>query len=198
MPGGSARGVSLDVELDRQARLAHLLDERRRAARGPAAARASASSSRGAGRAAGASRRAPRARSPRSTPSASRAGAWLAARARVGRACAWTTITLTLWATTSCSSRAMRARSSATASRARSSRSRSSRAARSRSRATSRRCRRTSRPTRNATTNVSDVPGREPCAWKMPPTARSTAVSAASTAPPPMSPRRASQCAPTE
>ena len=43
---------------------------------------------------------------------------------------AWTTITLTLWATRSCSSRAMRARSSATASWARSSCSRSSSSAR--------------------------------------------------------------------
>ena len=43
----------------------------------------------------------------------------------------WTAITLTAWATTSCSSRAIRARSSATASRARTSRSTSNRSARS-------------------------------------------------------------------
>ena len=53
------------------------------------------------------------------SPSSTREAAW-----------AWTTTTLRLWATTSCNSRAMRARSSATASRARRSRSCSSRAAR--------------------------------------------------------------------
>src|SRR5205085_2448631 len=65
----------------------------------------------------------------------------IASRARAGSvgtsrraAAAWTTITETLWVTTSCSSPAIRRRSAATASRARRSRSSSSASARSRSR----------------------------------------------------------------
>ena len=56
------------------------------------------------------------------TSSASRSFSW-SGSSRRRTAEAWTVITLTLWPTTSCSSRAMRARSSATASRACSSRS---------------------------------------------------------------------------
>ena len=63
-----------------------------------------------------------------------RRGPGRARRADALPACACTTMTLTLWATTSCSSRAMRPRSSLTAVRAFSSRSRSSRPAWSRRR----------------------------------------------------------------
>ena len=62
---------------------------------------------------------------------APRAGARCRGRVDCCAACDWITITLTLWATTSCSSRAIRVRSSATAARV-ASRSSSSRTARSR------------------------------------------------------------------
>src|SRR5436189_6027112 len=60
-------------------------------------------------------------------------------------------MTLTLWPTTSWSSRAMRARSSATAARARSSRFRSARAARSRASSASANLRPSAKPTTHTT-----------------------------------------------
>lgn len=65
-------------------------------------------------------------------------------------ASAWTTMTLRLWATTSCISRAMRVRSSATAARDSASRSRSRRSARSRSSAVRRALARKMWPTSQA------------------------------------------------
>ena len=109
------------LELDRQPGLAHPGDELSSWPREGCGARASSSSLR---------RSTPSRRRISSTASrpvasmASAPGAPPAARprARARAPWAWTTMTLTSWATTSCSSRAMRERSSATASRARSSR----------------------------------------------------------------------------
>ena len=112
--------------------------------------------------------------SPRSTPSSRRIStrAWrpvaaIASKAPAARsgsvatatgpASACTTIMLTWWATTSCSSRAIRARSEATARRASEARSRSSRAARSRSSAASARCTRARSPSTHAPASESET-----------------------------------------
>ncbi|OSY49161.1 hypothetical protein BG846_05283 [Streptomyces fradiae ATCC 10745 = DSM 40063] len=70
---------------------------------------------------------------------------------------AWTTMTDTLWATTSCSSRAIRARSAATATFACASRSRSSRSVRSSSWARYARRVRIESPSTQASTNGTDI-----------------------------------------
>ena len=115
--GRQRRGLALDVELDRQARAADLVQQRLDACRGPGWGASSISSP--SWRIAPSRRRisASAVRPACSTSwSASRSGA-SASGSRCRTAPTWSTITLTAWATMSCSSRAIRARSSATAMR---------------------------------------------------------------------------------
>ena len=77
----------------------------------------------------------------------------------------WSTITLTAWATMSCSSRAIRARSSATAMRAAASRSRSACAARSSAASACSARSRIAKPASQAIANSSGVKTRSPVEW---------------------------------
>ena len=124
------RGTPSTVKHDRQARRPHLFDQVLEWS-SPAAGRARARSRpRGAGRrAAGACRSAPCGRSRRSRRAPAGPGGIGASAYGAPSAC--TTMTQTLWAITSCSSRAILARSAAAAIWAWASRSVSSRAARS-------------------------------------------------------------------
>ena len=108
-----------------------------------------------------ASRRAPPGRSARRRAALrvpSPDGDWRRRRA----ADAWTVITLTLWPTTSCSSRAMRVRSSATASRACSTRSCSARASRCFASSASWNLRLSPNPIAHATVKTTDVKTKPP------------------------------------
>ena len=108
-------GLAVDVQPHGKPGAADLVQRASRGRRGPAGARARRRRRRGASpRAGGASRRAPCGR-----PARRRASASLSSASVSGSLCrtapTWSTITLTAWATMSWSSRAIRARSSATA-----------------------------------------------------------------------------------
>ena len=88
-----------------------------------------------------------------------------AAGIRCRTAPTWSTITLTAWATTSWSSRAIRARSSATATRAADSRSRSARSARSSAASACWLRSRSAKPTSQPTANRTGVKRKSPGPW---------------------------------
>ncbi len=114
-------------------------------------------------RAVGASPRAPCARPARRSERL--AVLRVAAGIRCRTAPTWSTITLTAWATTSWSSRAIRARSSATATRAADSRSRSARSARSSATSVCLTARAEAKPTSQPTANSTGVKMRSPAEW---------------------------------
>src|SRR5262249_55571153 len=133
-PGRQPHRVALDPQLDRQPRLARVLDQPLELleARLGRQCRSSLGVTQHAGHPPHPPRRILASAAPpvcSTTIRASLTRSWsCSSRRRTAEAC--TGMTLTLWPTTSWSSRAIRARSSATALRARSSRSRSARAAR--------------------------------------------------------------------
>ena len=118
-------GFALDVQLDRQARAPHLVEQRLEAVEAGLGGQLDLARRRCASRRAGGASRASAVRPVSSTPRSASPSSASARAACAGPRPTWSTITLIAWATMSCSSRAIRARSSATAIRAAASRSRS-------------------------------------------------------------------------